>query len=218
MLLNNFRPLIDFYGYSTFKNVLGDTVNKKDFIAGNYYQGSTPNNTGRNGESSNSRYDYNTTSETNNCTQETEKYSWIKIVDIISNNIDTSNVSNVGQRKNGFVIFVGSDDTPATVEDYKLGNALTLDVLSASCTHTDANRTFVQRTFQNNTENSVVVREIGCYVFAQNPSSDSSKRFPLVMIGHKILDTPVTIAVGDVYTFTYKIDMSSITFTEADEE
>lgn len=218
MLTNNFRPLIDFYGYSTFKNVLGDTVNKQNFICGNAYQGSTPNNTGRNGESSNSRYDYNTTIETNNCAQETEAYSWAKIVDISTGSTDTSTNSSMGARKNGFVLFVGDDDTPATVNDYKLGNALNLDVISASCTHTNNYLTLVQRTFQNNTADSVVVKEVGCYVFAQNPTSTVSKHFPIIMIGHKILDTPVTIEVGDTYTFTYKINMSGITFTEADEE
>lgn len=218
MLVNNFKPLISFYEVETFKNVLGDTINKKDFLAGNHYQGGTPNATGRDGCASNSRYDYAATTNTNSCTQETGLYRWVKIVDVTDNTAyNTKTYSNMAYRKNGFVLFVGSGNTAPTVEDYKLDTALELTVLGASCTHSSNGTTLVTRTFQNNTVEAVTVKEIGCYVFAQSmgSTSNTSQMHSIVMVGRIVLDAPVTLEVGEAYTFQYTIDMSNITLNGA---
>ena len=201
MLLNNFKPLLQFYPDSTFVNVLGNTVSKSTVMPGQINASIT---NGHSWYASNLTYNYNSTTGTNGCTNEQRTYSWTGAAGMYS---ESENF----RRFNGFTIFIGSGDTPAAPEDYKLENALELGVIAASCIHYANGRTIVSRGFFNNTREDVTIREIGCYVFV-----NSNPNQPLVMIGRKVIKTPVIILEGQQYTFTYTIDTSRVSFEEAD--
>ena len=61
----------------------------------------------------------------------------------------------------------------------------------------------------------VTIKEIGLYVF-KSVSSQNNYTFCAVMTGRKVLNTPLTLAEWECCTFTYVIDMSRISFEEAD--
>lgn len=205
MILDNFKPLISFYPTGTFKNVLGNTVNKTDFLGA---QGGDSSSYGQaiNGHyrtGSNLQYNYNTTTGSNTYIDEQTSYKWTGIV---RSNV-TYNLQNYPEYwANGFTLFVGSGTTAPTTQDYKLQTPLTLDVVSASCIPQENEKVSVIRTFQNNTGADVTVNEVGCYLFKHY--NDIT---PVVMIGRKVLDSGIVIPAGDIYTFTYIIDMSNIT-------
>ena len=202
MLLNNFKPLLQFYPDSTFVNVLGNTVNKSAVLTG---QISSERSNSHSKYDSNLTYNYNSTTASNNYTNEQITYAWTGV---------TGNYAEIElfRRFNGFTIFIGSGDTPPAPDDYKLENAVELNVIAASCFHYANGRTIVSRGFFNNTGEDVTIREIGCYVFV-----NSNPNQPLVMIGRKVIKTPVIIPDGQQYTFTYTIDTSRISFEEADD-
>lgn len=195
MLLNNFKPLLSFYHGSTFKDVLGNTVNKGDILS---KHGATQGSNDHYITGSTLAYNYNATTASNSFTDEQTSYNWNSVV---------YNPDSLENWENGFTIFVGSGTTAATVTDFKLETPLTLDVLSAACYHNSNEKTVVQRTFKNVAGSSVTVNEIGCYLFRDNYQSTT----PIILIGRTVLTTPVTISDGDMYTFQYEIDMSGIT-------
>ena len=203
MLLNNFKLLFQFYPDSTFVNVLGDTVYKGNILAG---QPDSDRYNGHCNYASNLLYNYNPNVGSNNYTSEQKTYAWTGITGARCN-------SDLYGRYNGFVLFVGTGDTPPTPDDYKLENAVELGVLTASCIHYANGRTIVSREFFNNTDENVTIKEIGCYIFA-----NTSPNQPLIMIARKVLPNPVVIPEGQNYTFTYTIDTSQISFAEADNE
>ena len=210
MLLNNFKLLFQFYPDSTFVNVLGETVNKGSILAG---QPDTDRFNGHACHASNLLYNYNPNMGSNGYINEQAKYPWTGITGGRCEN-------SLYGRYNGFILFVGSGDTPPTPDDYKLENAVELGVLTASCIHYANGRTIVSREFFNNKGEDVTIKEIGCYLFATNSwsnSVNSSEYIPIVMIGRKVLKNPVTILTGELYTFNYTIDMSQIAFTEVDD-
>ena len=209
MLLNNFRPLVSFYSKSNFVDVHGDNVAKEDFLTGHSNSGVLNSHSFK---GSNLTYDYTSTTGTNNYTKEIEKYKWTGIV---ANSSSSSNYSDGGVPtfRNGMVLFVGTGDTPVTANDYCLAEAKELQVTGASCTHTENETTLVTRSFINNTSEDVTIKEVGLYVFHDfNGVTNSNYYQYIVMIGRIVLDTPVTMAVGEGYTFTYIIDMSNISF------
>ena len=200
MILNNFKPLLSFKNDLNFKNVLGETINKTVFLGGQYTDRAA---NGHSARGSYSDYSYTTTTGSNAYTNEQENYNWAGVVSTMAQGYSPNNVYAIW---NGFTLFVGTGDTAETVEDYKLASAVELAVTAASCLHADNGKTFVTRTFQNNTENAVTIKEVGLYVFRCTGNVDNR----VVMIGRKVLDTPVTLEVGDAYTFTYSIDLSEI--------
>ena len=201
MLLNNFKLLFQFYPDNTFVNVLGDTVYKGNILAG---QPDADRYNGHCNYASNLLYNYNPNVGSNNYTSEQKTYAWTGITGARCN-------SDLYGRYNGFVLFVGTGDTPPTPDDYKLENAVELGVLTASCIHYANGRTIVSREFFNNKDEDVTIKEIGCYIFA-----NISPNQPLVMIARKVLPTPVIIPDEQHYMFTYTIDTSQISFAEAD--
>ena len=209
MLVNNFRPLVSFYSKSNFVDVHGDIVAKEDFLTGH----STSNVINSHSfKGSNLTYDYTTTTGTNTYTKEVEKYKWTNVV---ANSSMTSAYSDstVPSFRNGMVLFVGTGDTPVTANDYCLAESKELQVTGASCTHTENETTLVTRSFINNTADDVIIKEVGLYVFHDfNGVTNANTYQYIVMVGRTVLDTPVTMAVGDGYTFTYIIDMSNISF------
>lgn len=196
MLVNNFKGLITWGTDFIFKNVLGGNYTKTDILR-------TDNK--RNGHIAVGEltYNYNTTTATNSIIDETALSSFSDIVDSYgSAYTGTSGCS-------GLLLFVGDGSADVTPEDYKLEKALSLAVLSASCTHTNG-VTSVIRTFQNTTEEAVTVREVGLYVF----KTTGGQQKYMVMVGRKLLDNPVTIEPNETYTFTYQITMNDFTFKE----
>lgn len=214
MLLDNFKLLIDFYPDSSFKNVLGNTVTKKSFLAGQEYQDPSQNqfyNNGHTGLASTLTYNYGATENLNEC--EAEKTSYPYGWAVSNNNAqNTKTISNAKYRFNGMVLFVGTGDTPATANDYCLDNSVVLTPTSSKCTHTANLTTEIERTFKNNTGDAVTIKEVGAYIFAaQYGNLSSDNYFPIVMIGRKVI-TPVTIANNETYTFKYTIDFNNITY------
>jgi hypothetical protein len=209
MLLNNFKPLIEFFAESTFVNVLGETVYKDTVLGGQQAQGNVIA-MGHNYNASVLCYNYNATTGSNSYTDEQTTYNWSGVTNPRIGNV-SSGVYDT--RYNGFVLFVGTGNTAVTANDYKLDTPVELDVTSASCIHTENNKTYVARTFQNNTGSPVTINEIGCYLFASQMEANLSDNHPIVLIGRRVLQTPVTMANGDMYTFTYIIDMDNVTFS-----
>lgn len=201
MLLNNFKPLLFFGGGGTFKDVSGSTVNVSDFLTA-FYASRPANNHSVNGVGRS--FDYTVTTTSNNCVSEQTSYTWANVT---FNGSD----ADVGFRYNGFTLFVGSGNTAVTANDYCLDTPVTLNVVAASCTTNASGLVTVLRTFENNTGSSVTINEIGLYVFAYFPATA-----PVVMIGRKVLSTPVTIPNGEQRTFEYIVDMNHISFSEAD--
>ena len=212
MLTNNYKTLLSFDKSGTFKDVTNTAVDIKDFLGGQGYNATSADNNNNNANVKNnhewrasvSRFNYDATNTTNSFTDEQTSYKWLQVI----NGSGSGNPKYVSLTYNGFVLFVGTGDTAAAATDIKLATPVTLDVTSASCTHNANGKTYVQRTFTNNTGADVTVKEIGCYVFKSVASCGESycPTTPLVMIGRTVLETPVTIANGDSQTFTYVIN------------
>lgn len=212
MLLDNYKTLLSFDKSGVFKDVTNTAVNILGFLGGQGGQNTTPtSNNGANvlnnheWRASTSRFHYDTTTGTNTYTDEQTAYKWLGV----TNKSNTSgNEQGTALIYNGFVLFVGTGTTEPTAADYKLATPVTLDVTGASCTHNANGKTYVTRTFTNNTGADVTVNELGCYVFKSVASCTASScpTTPVVMIGRTVLDTPVTIANGDSQTFTYVIN------------
>ena len=203
MLVNNFKQLLYFGNATNFKDVLG---NPSSIIC------PAPDEAALNGHVTagiTRSFNYNSTAASNSYVSEQTSYTWIGVV----NNQGGSATGSTQRNMNGFTIFVGTGDTAVTANDYKLDTPVTLDVLSASCIQNADGTIVVARTFQNNTGSDVVIKEKGLYIFMTRVNNS---QIPVVMIGRKVLDTPVTIPDGGAYTFTTTIDMSQITFSEAD--
>ena len=216
-ILDNFKLLISFYRNTNFINTIGNSIAKISFLGGQQGQDYTNHNRAVSPILNNhcvigvSSYNYDITTGSNTYTNEQASYNWYNI----TNNSATNYYDVSPYRYNGFIIFVGSGDTPVEPSDYKLDNALDLTVLSASCIHKEDETTIVTRTFQNNTGEDITIREVGLYVFRSVASSNTYNSYP-VMVGRKVLNVPITLENGESYTFTYKIDMSRISFEEAD--
>lgn len=221
MLTNNFKQLMNWYAGCTFKDVLGNTTNKITVMGGQANDLSATNQTNNNymynatsyghpqyGVSFN--FEYYPTVNLADYTAEKTSYKWVNIT---YSNYNTTTTNKIYMR-NGFTIFLGTGDTEATVNDYCLANSIELASLNGSCTHLANGVTTVQRTFVNNTENDVTIKEIGLYMFS--PNSETNKEYPIILMGRKVLASPITIPVGDTYTATYNIDFRNISYTEAD--
>lgn len=212
MLLNNFIPLIDFYPDSDFVDVGGNTIHRYDIMPGN--AGSEPRND--NVTTGIHCFNYNATVAANAFTDEQEFYNWYDTVGAPGLYANTRIDRN--QRACGFTLFAGTGNTAVQASDYCLDNFIELEVIDSACYHYDDHRTETKRTFRNNTANSVTINELGLYMFAQQGSqygTGDGTNYPVIMIGRKVLTSPITLAVGDIYTFSYIINMSNVTFTEA---
>lgn len=109
----------------------------------------------------------------------------------------------------GMTLDIGFDDTVPTLEDYRLGDGnyanRKLTIVSQVRNKT-ADTTCLSLTLsaQNTSEAPVTVKEIGLYVY-QSPSSNVVNYW--ILVARSVLDTPVTIGVGETYAFTYSIEI-----------
>lgn len=215
MLLDNFKPLLFFGGGGTFVDVTGATVNLSFAINGETIQsGSNVTNNHINIGVSRS-FNYNTTTATNSCIDEQDAYWWDGVV-----NTTSSFSSARDMQSNGFVLFVGTGDTAVASQDYCLDTPIGLTPIAAYCLTPASGIVTTSRTFENSTANDVTIKEVGLYLFRTgsylNYGGPYTPTFHVIMIGRKVLDTPVTIPVGEARTFEYTIDMNHITFQNAD--
>lgn len=200
MLLNNFKPLLFFGGSGTFIDVTGTTRNVSSYVQPTVSGGNINNHT-YNGVARS--FNYSATTASNRFTDEQTSYIWAVTNNYNSNSSDFTS--------NGFTIFVGTGDTTVTADDYKLDTPITLSVTSAQCTQNSDGSTVTLRTFTNNTSENVIIKEIGLYLFRYTKDGAT----PIIMLGRKVLSTPVTIPVGASYTFTWTIDLiKNLQFTE----
>ena len=106
-------------------------------------------------------------------------------------------------------ISLGASDTPVTYEDTNLADPIsTLTKVSASfVAETSGSKTLLTYTItvRNDTSSAITVKEIGIggYHWATGNTNTSG-----IMIARSVLDTPVTIGVGEMYTFTYSISLA----------
>lgn len=109
--------------------------------------------------------------------------------------------------KSTLAMLVGTSDTPPTVDDIKLGNQIQLTHINDSCSMIDGVISLI-REFQNNTESEVTIKEVGLYVISGNTGSSTStfENLFIFLVGRNILQTPVTIPIGDIASFQYRVD------------
>lgn len=100
----------------------------------------------------------------------------------------------------GFAIYCGGNDTAILPEDYTLQNPLSLTYINGSNTDTGVSKTF-QYTVQNDNTESITIKELVlCAISAGNTA----------IINHKVLPTPITLAVGEQAIITYTVNTSNI--------
>ena len=111
-------------------------------------------------------------------------------------------------------IILGAGTTPATADDYRLENC-NLNYKVVTCTSSFDPKNAISTTnltIQANEDGDV--SEIGLYTasaargrsFDSSTVALSSRVARICMIGRKVLDTPIHIQAGKVYTFSYTVD------------
>lgn len=125
----------------------------------------------------------------------------------INNSNNAFNFYDAYSYKSTLAMLVGTSDTPPTVNDIKLGNQIQLTHINDSCSMIDGVISLI-REFQNNTESEVTIKEVGLYVISGNSTSSAGnfENLFIFLVGRNILQTPVTIPIGDIASFQYRID------------
>lgn len=102
-------------------------------------------------------------------------------------------------------IYVGSDGTPATDEDYKLGSVITALTGAASLSYaydSVSNKTLlnIDITLSNNTAEDITIREVGYVVgfYAAGALGETVANTTRYFLGDRtVLNTPMTIPSGE---------------------
>lgn len=102
----------------------------------------------------------------------------------------------------GCFMCCGTGNTPESITDYKLDSFVELELVNGSVGFSVSKILSINTTFKNNTNSSITIKEIGLY---SRPSASTSAHSK-VLIYRKVLDTPVTIAPDEVYTFTITLN------------
>lgn len=110
----------------------------------------------------------------------------------------------------GYYVDVGFDDTTPTIDDYVLGdsNATAATRLLTYVSSTSAGGTYpyiryVTTVYRNDTENDVVVKEVGL-VSKYSLANRADRNY---LLTHTVLDTPITIHAGETYSFVVNLEM-----------
>lgn len=125
-----------------------------------------------------------------------------------SNNSNNAfNFYDANSYKSTLAMLVGTSDTPPTVNDIKLGNQIELTHINDSCSMVDGVISLI-REFQNNTDSEVTIKEVGLYVISGNTDGAATvyQNLFIFLVGRNILQTPVTIPIGDIASFQYRVD------------
>ena len=102
----------------------------------------------------------------------------------------------------GCYICCGTGNTPESITDYKLDSFVELELVNGSVGFSVSKILSINTTFKNNTNSSITIKEIGLYSRPATSTSVHSK----ILIYRKVLDTPVTIAPDEIYTFTITLN------------
>lgn len=128
----------------------------------------------------------------------------------------------VGDIYRKFRIYCGTGITEPTPEDYKLAAAADLtsvvnDVMAGGRTaNLDSYTGTVATTVRNDTSAPITVTEIGLLLQTAAGGSVTSSNKPEngaynnILMARELLDTPIELPVGGIYTFQMAIDFSSI--------
>ena len=102
-------------------------------------------------------------------------------------------------------LIVGSGNTEATENDIKLENIITnLTYLTGNMLNGSGDYVkIVTVTYKNNTSDTVIINEVGLMAGLYN-SGSSSKKY--ILLGRVVLQNPVIMNPGDIYTFSYIIE------------
>lgn len=113
---------------------------------------------------------------------------------------------------NSCYIVVGSDDTPATEDDYCIGSQITglsTPVLT-SCQHIENEdgtvTAYIDMAISNNTGSDVTIKEIARYVSAKHAPTfkgSASSIGGIIMLDRTVLNAPVVIPDGESSTVRY---------------
>lgn len=123
-------------------------------------------------------------------------------------------ISQNGYTKNTLSLLVGTGNTAATKDDYKLVSQVELESGVDSATM-DAEHGMLRvvREFINNTGSNVIITEVGMYNVSISRTSSSAWTVHTFLIGREVLSESVTIEPGKSCTFTFTVDMNSVAGT-----
>lgn len=111
---------------------------------------------------------------------------------------------------NTIAMLVGTGTTSPTKDDYKLEAQIELESRRDICYFNPSGKLVLARDFRNNTEGSVSINELGIYlVCGRYSNSTSNQLVSTFLIAREVLESPVTLAVGDSEFFTYTINMQN---------
>lgn len=111
---------------------------------------------------------------------------------------------------NTIAMLVGTGTTSPTKDDYKLEAQIELESRRDICYFNPSGKLVLARDFRNNTEGSVSINELGIYlVCCRYGNSISNQLVSTFLIAREVLESPVTLAVGDSEFFTYTINMQN---------
>lgn len=140
----------------------------------------------------------------------TEQYAYTEQNTSVHNAFYTDSTSGEGYYSNTIAMLVGTGTTSPTKDDYKLEAQVELESRRDICYFNPSGKLVLARDFRNNTEGSVSINELGIYLICCRYSSSAS--YQLVntfLIAREVLESPVTLAVGDSEFFTYTINMQN---------
>lgn len=117
-----------------------------------------------------------------------------------NNNNNQSNYANI----TSLGIVLSSDTSVPTVDDYQFTNFYTSDDLTSvdSSFHSQPMQTVLTQTVRNDDTENIVINSVGA--FGQLATNKE-----IMLLTKTLLDTPVTVAPGEVKTITVTIDYNS---------
>ena len=111
-----------------------------------------------------------------------------------------------------FAVAIGSGDTPPTVDDYKLQNAITANLnagqtsISAGTSYSGASSMVLTQPIINNNSEAITVREVGIFTYGYNFGGIRA------LLTRDVIN-PVTIQPGERKVFVVSIDFTQMSTT-----
>lgn len=109
----------------------------------------------------------------------------------------------------GRYVDVGFGETAVTKDDYKLDDSNVIDNryltwLSTVTTNASPAISSVVTVYRNDGNSDIQVRELGLIMKNMNAASRPANN---ILLARKVLDTPITVHVGETMAFTYSIEL-----------
>lgn len=112
----------------------------------------------------------------------------------------------------GLFVHIGTGDVEPTYDDYDMTLDSNLTAISHSYNDTTASSThdMISRTstYRNNGNAPITIKEIGLVGFISSTIGSASAVYDkskMILFARSVLETPITIGVGESYAFTYAI-------------